>query len=87
MTLKKPREYCHPTVVRKYSSGQKKVSVKDKNGYEFLKEIYYRPTALTPWEKAKVEQAEYRAKAFAKPEPQAAEYYEGYDNCVKGVGF
>jgi hypothetical protein len=29
---------------------------------------------------------DYRAKAFAKPEPQHPEYYEGFDNCVKGIG-
>jgi hypothetical protein len=37
------------------------------------------------WKETKL--AEYRAKAFAKPEPQHPEYYEGFDNCVRGVGF
>ena len=27
----------------------------------------------------------YRLKAFAKPEKQADEYYEGFDNCVRSA--
>lgn len=88
MPLKKQRTYVHDTSVRKYQSGQKKMTCVDKDGNVYDKEVYYRPEqkfpignnfAALPW------LVKYREKAFAKPEPQYPEYYEGFDNFVKSA--
>lgn len=61
--------------------------VTDKNGYTTKREIYYKkiPKESNFYFADNPKLLEYRKKAFAKPEPQAEEYYEGFDNCVKSA--
>lgn len=88
MTLKKQRTYVHDTSVRKYQSGQKKMTCVDKDGNVFDKEVYYRPEQKYPVGNnyaADPKLVAYREKVFSKTEPQYPEYYEGFDNCVKSA--
>ena len=87
MTLSKVRTYASNH--RKYE-GHKKARRKNKDGYEYDCPLYYKPSSPLgvgfDFSKSPELQA-HRAKVFVKPEPQMDEYYEGFDNCVKGIGF
>jgi hypothetical protein len=87
MTLRKIRTYSSKQ--RKYE-GKKTARRKDKKGYEYERPLYYKPSSPLgvgfDFSKSPELQA-HRAKVFVKQEPQMEEYYEGFDNCVKGVGF
>lgn len=87
MTLSKVRTYASKT--RKYE-GKKTAHRIDKNGYEYDAPLYYKPSSPLgvgfDFSKSPELQA-HRAKVFVKQEPQYPEYYEGFDNCVKGIGF
>lgn len=70
---------------RKYE-GQSKVKTVGPDGYFITKEVYYKKKPKTSqfYFDDDPKLMAYRAKAFAKPEPQAEEYYEGeLDNGVK----
>lgn len=72
---------------RKYEDEKARVKI-TKAGYKEAIDVYYKPsTKGTNFDFSRYPKlVEYRKAAFARPEPQADEYYEGELVGLKAVG-